>query len=171
MSTAPPASTERFEQFMTIAAPPAAVFQCFYSPEAIRAWWQAVRLVTTPVPFGVYAIEWPTTPFRDDVLGPLGGVLHGTVVDVEKGEHFLVADCWWVPPEGDPIGPMGLHVACAAEGAGTRLHVRQDGYESSARWLRYYAIVTRGWQVSLTALKRYAENPPKEGQHPPPRTR
>jgi uncharacterized protein YndB with AHSA1/START domain len=162
MTTAGPPPTDRFEHHLTIAAPPDAVFRCFFSPDAIRVWWQAVRSVTTPVPFGVYAIEWTPTLFRDDILGPLGGVLHGTVVDVQSGEHFLVADCWWVPPEGDPIGPMGLQVTCTADGTGCKLHVRQDGYESSPRWLRYYAIITRGWQVSLSALKRYVETPPKE---------
>jgi len=162
MTTAASPPTDRFEHHLTIAASPDAVFRCFFSPEAIRTWWQAVRSVTTPVPFGVYAVEWTPTSFRDDVLGPLGGVLHGTVVDVQKGEHFLVADCWWVPPEGDPIGPMGLQVTCTADGTGCKLHVRQDGYESSPRWLRYYAIITRGWQVSLSALKRYVETQTKQ---------
>lgn len=154
---------ERFEQHLVIAAPPPAVFGCFFSPEALRAWWQAVRSVTTPVPFGVYAIEWATTPYRDDLLGPLGGVFHGTVVDVRPGQQFLVADAWWVPPEGGPLGPMALHVECRPEGTGCKLHVRQDGYEPSPRWRRYYAVVSRGWQISLTALKRYAEAPPRHG--------
>ena len=162
MTPAALSSTDRFEQRLTIKASPDAVFRCFFSPEAICAWWQAVRSVTTPVPFGVYAVEWETTPFKDDILGPLGGVFHGTVVDVQREESFLVSDCWWVPPEGDPIGPMGLQVTCTTDGAGCQLHVRQDGYESSPRWLRYYAIITRGWQVSLTGLKRYAEALPKE---------
>ena len=162
MTTAASPPSDRFEQHLTIAASPRAVFRCFFSPDAIHVWWQAVRSVTTPVPFGVYAIEWTPTLFRDDVLGPLGGVLHGTVVDVQKDEYFLIADCWWVPPEGDPIGPMGLQVTCTADGTGCKLHVRQDGYETSPRWLRYYAIITRGWQVSLAALKRYAEALPKE---------
>jgi uncharacterized protein YndB with AHSA1/START domain len=158
---APPAAGERFEQSLVIAAPPAAVFGCFFSPDALRAWWQAARSVTTPALFGVYAIEWATTPFRDDMLGPLGGVFHGTVVDVKPGQQFLVADCWWIPPEGDAIGPMALQITCQPEGGGCRLHVQQDGYEPSPRWLRYYAIVARGWQVSLTALKRYVETDKK----------
>ncbi len=157
MSAAPQDPGDRFEQTLFIAAPPAAVFQCFFAPDALRAWWQAVRSVTTPVPFGVYAIEWASTPYRDDVLGPLGGVLHGTVVDVRPGNQFLAGDCWWIPPEGDPIGPMALQVTCHGEDGGCRLTVRQDGYEPSARWKRYYAIVSRGWQISLTALKRYVE--------------
>ena len=97
---------ERFEQHLTIAADPRVVFDCFFNPEALRAWWQAVRSVTTPVPLGVYAVEWARTPYTDDLLGPLGGVFHGTVVDVRPGQGFLVADAWWVPPEGDPVGPM-----------------------------------------------------------------
>jgi uncharacterized protein YndB with AHSA1/START domain len=151
----PPA--DRFEQSLFIAATPAAVFDCFFTPDALRSWWQVTRSVTTPIAFGVYAIEWPATPYRDDVLGPLGGVFHGTIVDVRPGDQFLVAECWWIPPEGQPLGPMALHVICQAEGHGCRLRVRQDGYESSPRWRRYYAIVSRGWQISLAALKRYAE--------------
>ena len=151
---------ERFEQHLMIAAPPALVFDAFFTPEALRAWWQAVRSVTTPVPLGVYAIEWATTPFRDDLLGPLGGVFHGTMVDVRLGQSFLVADAWWVPPEGDPVGPMALQVTCQNDPGGCRLHVRQDGYEPSPRWRRYYAVVSRGWQISLVALKRYVESTP-----------
>ncbi len=114
--------------------------------------------MTTPVPFGVYAIEWPTTPYRDDLLGPLGGVFHGTVVDVKPGHHFLVAEAYWVPPEGEPIGPMALTITCKPDPAGCKLHVLQEGSEPSPRWRRYYAVVARGWQVSLIALKRYAED-------------
>lgn len=156
----------RFEQRLFIAAPPAVVFNCFFAPEALRAWWQAVHSVTTPVPFGVYAVQWSTTPYRDDLLGPLGGVFHGTVIDVRPGQQFVAADCWWIPPEGQPLGPMALQITCKAEGDGCDLHIRQDGYEASPRWRRYYAVVSRGWQISLTALKRYAETaaaPPKPG--------
>jgi uncharacterized protein YndB with AHSA1/START domain len=149
--------SERFEQNLVIAAPPETVFDCFFASDALRAWWQAVRSVTTPVVFGVYAIEWATTPYRDDLLGPLGGVFHGTIVDVRPGDQFLVADAWWVPPEGPALGPMALQITCKPEGTGCKLHVRQDGCEPSARWRRYYAVVSRGWQISLTALKRYAE--------------
>lgn len=156
-----PQAGERFEQGLLIAAPPAAVFHCFFAPDALRAWWQVIRSVTTPVPLGVYAIEWAATPYRDDLLGPLGGVFHGTVIDVRPGRQFLVGECWWIPPEGQPLGPMALHVECRPEGEGCRLHVRQDGYEPSPRWRRYYAVVSRGWQISLAALKRYAETAPR----------
>ena len=155
--TPTPAPDERFEQSLMVGAPPAAVFNCFFDPQALRAWWQAVRSVTTPVPFGVYAIEWAKTPYRDDVLGPLGGVFHGTVVEVRQGSRFLVADAYWIPPEGAPLGPMALQVSCEPIPEGCRLHVRQDGCEPSPRWHRYYAAVSRGWQVSLVALKRYVE--------------
>jgi len=149
----------RFEQSLFIAAKPADVFACFFDHEALTIWWQAVRTVTTPVAFGVYAIEWAQTPYRDDLLGPLGGVFHGTVVDVRPDQQFLVADCWWVPPEGDPLGPMALQRSGHPQGDGCRLRVRQDGYDPSPRWRRYYAVVSRGWQLSLTALRRHAETP------------
>jgi uncharacterized protein YndB with AHSA1/START domain len=155
--TKKPKPDERFERQLIIDAPPEDVFQCFFSEDALRVWWQAVRSVTTPVPFGVYAVEWSPTSYRDDLLGSLGGVFHGTVVDVRPGRQFLVADAYWIPPEGEALGPMVLEVGCSPYPNGCKLHVRQDGYAPSPRWRRYYAVVSRGWHVALIALKRYAE--------------
>jgi len=151
---------DHFEQELVIAADPAVVFRNFFTAEALRAWWQAIRSVTTPVPLGVYAIEWTTTPYRDELLGPLGGVFHGTVIEVNPGKAFLVAEAYWVPPEGDRIGAMALEVTCEAIDAGCRRRVRQSGYDPSPRWRRYYAVVSRVWPISLIALKRYAESQP-----------
>ena len=125
MSTSQPEPEGHFEQYLVIAAAPETVFACFFKPEALRAWWQAARSVTTPVPLGVYAIEWATTPYRDDVLGALGGVFHGTVVDVQDKHAFFVANAYWVPPQGEPIGPMALEISCNPDPAGCRLHIRQ----------------------------------------------
>jgi uncharacterized protein YndB with AHSA1/START domain len=158
--TAPSGDVRRFEQQLVIEAPPAVVFHCFFAADALRSWWQAVRSVTTPVAFGVYAIEWAATPFRDDLLGPLGGTFHGTVVEARPGRAFVVADAYWVPPEGAPLGPMVLRVECHPHADGCRLQVVQEGSEAAPRWRRYYAVISRGWQVSLVALKRYAEAPP-----------
>jgi uncharacterized protein YndB with AHSA1/START domain len=158
MATPIPEPDEHFEQHLVIGAPPARVFDLFFRPDALRAWWQAVRSVTTPVPLGVYAIEWAPTPFRDDLLGALGGVFHGTVVDITPGRHFFVAESYRIPPQGEPIGPMALEITCGPDPAGCKLHVRQNGFEPSPRWRRYYAVTARGWQVSLIALKRYAED-------------
>ncbi len=148
----------RFEQSILIEAPPARVFDCFFQPEALAAWWQTAHTVTTPVPLGVYAIQWPTTPYRDDLLGPLGGTFFGTIIDIKAGQEFQVADASWIPPEGDPLSPMTLHVQCVAEGPYCRLMVRQEGEDMSPRWRRYYVVITRNWQTSLLALKRYVES-------------
>jgi uncharacterized protein YndB with AHSA1/START domain len=131
----------------------------FFDPQALAVWWQAVRSVTIARPFGVYAIEWAPTEFRDDLLGHLGGVFHGTVVDVKPGRSFFVADAWWLPPEGEPVGPMGLEVTCTMDGPACRLRVEQHGYEESARWRRYYEVIGAGWHSSLAALKRHLEAP------------
>jgi uncharacterized protein YndB with AHSA1/START domain len=149
-----------FEHSLSIAAPPAAVFQAFFDPRALAIWWQAVRSVTTPVALGVYAVEWKTSEWADDRLGPLGGVFHGTVIDVREGREFTVAECWWLPPSGDPIGPMSLHVTCEPAGGGCTVTVRQRGHETSPRWDRYYELIARGWHSSLSALKRLVESWP-----------
>jgi hypothetical protein len=111
--------------------------------------------VTTPRILGVYAVEWAPTPFVDEVFGPLGGVLHGTVVDYRPDREFLVAEVHWLPPAGEPIGPMALHVsAIRPPGATvTRLRVLQTGGDDTPRWRRYYELMATGWTGSLAALK------------------
>ena len=61
----------------------------FFEPEALAAWWQAVRSVTSARPLGVYAIEWEPTSERDDLLGRLGGIFHGTVMEYRARARAL----------------------------------------------------------------------------------
>jgi uncharacterized protein YndB with AHSA1/START domain len=147
---------------VVINAPPARVLKAFFDADALGAWWQARRSVTTPRTLGAYAIEWPPTEFRDDILGRLGGVFRGTVMQFDAGAGFFVADAYWLPPDGEPIGPMALEVTCtavAANGAepATRVRVVQNGFEDSPRWRRYYEIVGVGWERALHSLRMLLE--------------
>jgi uncharacterized protein YndB with AHSA1/START domain len=146
-----------FEQTLLIRCAPTRVMAAFFDPAALADWWQAIRSVTTPRPLGVYAIEWAPTAERDDMLGRLGGVFHGTVIEYLPGRELFIADAWWVPPDDEPIGPMALEVSCMLEGASCRLRVRQSGFDDSPRWRRYYAVIARGWQSSLASLKEHLE--------------
>jgi uncharacterized protein YndB with AHSA1/START domain len=143
-----------------IAAPASRVMQAFFEPAALGAWWEVVHAVTTPRTLGPYAVEWAPTEFRDDILGRLGGVFRGTVMQVQPGQGFFVADVYWLPPDGDPIGPMAFEVACTpADGDAqkTRVRVMQSGFEESVRWRRYYEIVEYGWERALASLKSLLE--------------
>jgi len=160
-----------FEETIQVIAAPTQVIAAFFDPEALAVWWRAVRSVTTPRPLGVYAIEWETTPFQDDVLGSLGGVFHGTVMEFHNGQSFLVADAHWLPPDQPALGPMALEVTCEVAGPGTNLHVRQSSSETGERWARYYELIASGWTESLADLKHYLEQGaeprlPARGQTP-----
>jgi uncharacterized protein YndB with AHSA1/START domain len=145
------------ERTVTIDAPAERVLAAFFDPIALRKWWQVERSVTVPRSLGAYAVEWPTTSYSDDVLGPLGGTFHGSVIEYEPGVEFFVADAYWQPPTGEPIGPMALEVRCrpARGGAVTELTVRQTGENTGVRWSRYFMIVTAGWERALADLKVY----------------
>src|SRR5262245_32562224 len=75
-----PSRLTEFSTSLVIVAPPAAVIDAFFNPRALAVWWQATRSLCVPRPLGSYAVEWVTTDFSDDVLGRLGGALHGTVM-------------------------------------------------------------------------------------------
>src|SRR6476660_3021509 len=109
-----PRSTEAptLDLTIVIGAPPGRVLDAFFDRDALGVWWQVVQSVTTPRPLGPYVIEWQPTEFRDEILGRLGGVFRGTVMQFDAGHGFFVADCFWLPPDGDPIGPMALQVEC-----------------------------------------------------------
>ena len=130
----------------------------FFDARLLAMWWQTVRSVTTPRSMGVFAVEWNPTGEVDEVLGRLGGVLHGTVIDYVAGAEFFIADVWWIPPEGEPLGPMALEVRCSSEGSVCRLRVRQSGFEDTPRWLSYYNVMSRSWVSSLSALKEIIES-------------
>ena len=142
-----------------IKAPAGRVLKAFFDPGALTAWWQVSQSVTTPRVLGPYAIEWAATDFRDEVLGRLGGVFRGTIVQFHPADGFFVADCFWLPPDGEPIGPMALEVKLQAEPDGaTRVRVTQTGYEESARWRRYYEVIGVGWSRALASLKSLIEH-------------
>jgi uncharacterized protein YndB with AHSA1/START domain len=140
-----------------IAAAPGRVLKAFFDADALGAWWQVVRSVTIPRTLGPYAIEWKPTEYRDEVLGRLGGVFRGTVMQFEAESGFFLADAFWLPPDAEPIGPMALEVTCTATEGGTRLRVSQTGFEDSARWRRYYDVVGTGWERALKSLKALLE--------------
>lgn len=145
------------EQTITVLAPPERVLAAFTNPADLAVWWQVVRSVTVPRPLGPYAVEWAPTEDEDDVLGRLGGTFHGTVMEYRPGVELFVADAYWQPPAGEPLGPMALEVRCRPESAGaaTLLTVRQSAEQSGERWMRYFEIVDAGWQRALSDLQQH----------------
>lgn len=142
-----------------IAVPAPLVLRAFFERQALSTWWQVVNAVTIPRTLGPYALEWPPTEFRDEVLGRLGGAFRGTVMQYDAERGFFVADAFWLPPDGDPIGPMALTVTVDAESGGvSHVHVVQCGFEESERWRRYYDVITQGWERALASLKSLLEH-------------
>jgi uncharacterized protein YndB with AHSA1/START domain len=153
-AAAPPPS---LDIAIVIGAPTSRILKAFFEPEALNAWLQVTQAVTTPRVLGPYAMSWPPTEFRDETLGRLGGVFRGTVMQYQPGHGFFVADVYFLPPDGDPIGPMAFEVACTPEGSSTQVHVSQRGFEEGARWRRYYEVIVPGWERALQALQELLE--------------
>ena len=89
---------------LLIQAPPARVMAAFFDQRDLNSWWQVTRSFTVQRTLGTYALEWDATDFKDDLLGRLGGAFHGTIVDFRPHASFVLAEAFWQPPDGDPIG-------------------------------------------------------------------
>jgi uncharacterized protein YndB with AHSA1/START domain len=146
---------------ISIVATPRRVLWAFFDSGALATWWQTARSVTVPRVLGAYAVEWEPTEFKDELLGRLGGAFHGTVVDYTPEREFFVADAYWLPPDGTPIGPMALEVTCELQRAQnpqiTLVKVTQRASEDGERWKRYYEVIAPGWNRALQSLKKYLE--------------
>jgi uncharacterized protein YndB with AHSA1/START domain len=142
-----------------IQAPPARVMQAFFSQADLKEWWGVTRAFAVARTLGMYAIEWESTDFKDDILGRLGGSFHGRVMDYRPNAAFFLAEAYWQPPDGDPIGPMALEVQCRPHGNGrqTMLTVRQSAEGDGPRWERYFSIMDRGWEAALLEMKDYID--------------
>jgi uncharacterized protein YndB with AHSA1/START domain len=157
------AVSPKLDVAIVIKAPVNRVLKAFFDAAALGAWWQVARSVTTPRTLGPYVIEWNPTDFRDELLGRLGGVFRGIVMQYDAGRGFFVADAFWLPPDGEPIGPMALEVTCTAitspgeQGSSTHVRVTQNGFEESERWRRYYQVIGIGWERALLSLRGLLE--------------
>jgi uncharacterized protein YndB with AHSA1/START domain len=146
-----------FDHSLTIAAPATRILDAFFTPDDLSAWWHVSRSLCLPRALGSYAVEWEPTAWRDDLLGRLGGAFRGTVIEFKPGREFFVADSYYLPPDGEPIGPMAFEVTCTSLGDRTVLRVRQSGCDDSARWSRYYDRLASNLTLSLDELKTYLE--------------
>lgn len=148
-----------FDATIDIEASPDAVHAAFFSAESLADWLGARASVTTPRPMGVYAVEWPTADDADPLLGPFGGAFYGMVIDVRPGRELFLADTYWMPPDGDPVGPMAVHLTCEPTSVGTRVRLHQGGCDDSPRWRRYYRVMGARWIEALARLKAKLEAP------------
>ena len=133
-----------FTSSISIVAAPARVMWAFFNPVALAAWWQTSRSVTVPRVLGAYAVEWEPTEFSDEMLGRLGGTFHGTVMEYKPDREFFVAEAFWLPPDGNPIGPMALEVRCEP----------QRAEESAGHAREGHAACVGGWRSLETLLRR-----------------
>jgi uncharacterized protein YndB with AHSA1/START domain len=153
MSGAASSDPESFDCVIEMAAAPETVFAAFFSRDGLRRWWGVIAAVTDPRPLGVYAVEWARSTDADALIGPWGGAFYGIVIDVRPGREFFLADAYWMPPQGDPIGPMALHVTCDPTTPGTRLRFHVSGCDDSQRWRRFYRVIGASWGAALAALR------------------
>jgi uncharacterized protein YndB with AHSA1/START domain len=156
--------TLKLDISLDIAAPVPLAFAAFFDDAALASWLQTSRSIAVPQILGPYVLEWRSSAGRRDREEGAGegGIFRATVVDVEPNDHLFLADAFWLPEEGGPLGPLAVQVTftptAAADGSTTTLvRLLITGFDDSPRWQRYFALARRQWQEGLDALKRLLE--------------
>lgn len=152
-----PTTDHLIEQRIVIGTTASRALAAFFDGSDLASWWHAARSITVPAPLGPFAVQWQATDFADDVLGRLGGTLSGTVMDFAADTAFFVADAYWHPPAGDPIGPMALSLQAWPHADGVEVIVRHSASGEGPRWARYFEVMRGGWERALRDLKVYLE--------------
>ncbi len=91
--------------------------------------------------------------------GVLADRFHGTIIDYRARGAFFLAEAYWQPPDGEPIGPMALEVHCRPHGNNrqTMVTVRQSAAGEGPRWQRYFEVMDRGWETALVELANFMD--------------
>ena len=147
---------------LDITAPVELVFHAFFDAPALGAWHNTSRSNAIPRLLGPYVLEWQPSAERDEVLGRMGGVFRATVMHIEPNDHVFLADAFWLPPDGGPLGPLSVQMTFTSSAtpdgrASTLVRVVMTGFDDGMRWKRYLGLATTQWQKALGVLKLLLE--------------
>jgi uncharacterized protein YndB with AHSA1/START domain len=159
---------DSFEVSTTLDATAMQVLFAFLTPQAVKSWWAAKNAVVQPRPGGLFVVEWePGKHGEDDLLGPLGGTLAGTLDKAMAGHFVYFGNLQWLTPRGEVFGPTRLEVDVFSKNDPRRkptlLRVRSTGYLAGERWARYLELTRRAWEKTLADLASFcAQQSPEE---------
>ena len=147
---------------LEMSAPVEQVFQAFFDSAALGAWHATSRAIAVPRLLGPYVLEWPPSNERDEVLGRMGGIFRATVMHIEPNDHVFLADAFWLPPDGGPLGPLAVQITFSPKATpdgrrSTLVRVVMTGFDDGVRWKRYLGLATSQWQKALGVLKMLLE--------------
>jgi uncharacterized protein YndB with AHSA1/START domain len=145
-----------------ITAPVEQVFEAFFDASTLGAWHDTSRSIAIPRLLGPYVLEWQPSAERDEVLGRMGGVFRATVMHIEPNDHVFLADAFWLPPDGGPLGPLSVQMTFTSSAtpdgrSSTLVRVVMTGFDDGLRWRRYLGLATTQWQQALGVLKTLLE--------------
>lgn len=147
---------------LDITAPVDLIFDAFFDAPALGAWHATSRSICIPRLLGPYVLEWPPSTERDEMLGRMGGVFRATVMHIEPNDHVFLADAFWLPPDGGPLGPLAVQMTFSPKATpdgrpATLVRIVMTGFDEGVRWKRYLGLATTQWQNALGVLKMLLE--------------
>jgi pyruvate kinase len=130
-----PPTVKEFTHSLTIDAPPAVVLDAFFNHDALADVVEGDALAVRAASTRCYAVEWDAP--SGVMMSWAGWVVRskGRSSSSRPDGNSSLLTPTWLPPDGEPIGPMAFEATCSLVSGRTVLHIRQSGFEHSDRWM------------------------------------
>ena len=143
-------TTRKYVHQIELAASPEEVFRLLVSPNAIRDWWGASRVIVLAKQNGVWAAVWGNEDIPDYVaLYKISAIEPPRRLFLTERKHFAKSG----QPSFDAT--MTTEFIVEASPMGAFLRVTQDGFPADAIADEFYATCETGWQNTFASIKDY----------------
>lgn len=143
-------TTRKHVHQIELAASPEEVFRLLVTPNAIRDWWGASRVIVLPKLNGVWAAVWGNEDIPDYVA------LY-KISAIEPPRRLFLTESKYFAKSGQPPfdATMTTEFIIEASALGATLRVTQDGFPDDTVADEFYVASEAGWKNTFSSLENY----------------
>jgi uncharacterized protein YndB with AHSA1/START domain len=147
-------ATRSIESEIEVPTDPRRTFELLVTPSAIRAWWQASRVIVLAQEGGTWAATWGADEDHPDYVTAATIEVYDPPLRLVLGDYRYDARSGPLPFELDTR--VEFEVLPSPRGA--RLRVTQSGFPDDAIADAFYAGCAKGWSDTLGTFLAHARD-------------
>ncbi len=135
----------------TFQATPEQVFALLHTPSAIRAWWQASRVIVIAEEDGLWCATWGDSEDEPEYVSAATIEVFEPARRMVLGNYRYVTQTGGLPFEAD----FTVEFLITAHANGTSLRVTQDGFPVDSAADAYFEACQEGWTDTFAGIRRF----------------